>query len=77
VFWGQINEEVQLVPLEKYHRFAQEAMEREIFPDEFADRHALIDECLERIPKATLDKLTEKFIRKQTGVFLKEGALLR
>ena len=75
VFWGQINEEVQLVPLEKYHHFAQQAMEREIFPDEFADRQALIDECLERIPKATLDKLTEKFIRKKTGVFLKEGAL--
>jgi integrase len=66
VFWGQINEEVQLVPLEKYHRFAQEAMEREIFPDEFADRQALTDECLERIPKATLDKLTEKFTRIQT-----------
>jgi integrase len=66
VFWGQINEKVQVVPLETYHRFAQNAMEREIFPDEFADRQALIDECLERIPKATLDKLTEKFTRKQT-----------
>jgi hypothetical protein len=64
VFWGQINEEVQVVPLETYHRFAQNVMEREIFPDEFADRQALIDECLERIPKATLDKLMEKFARK-------------
>jgi hypothetical protein len=69
VFWGQINEEVQLVPSEKYYRFAQEAMAREIFPNEFADRQALVDECLERIPKATLDKLTNKFARKQAEVF--------
>ena len=64
VFWGQINEEVQLVPSDKYRRFAQEAMAREIFPNEFADRQALIDEFLERIPRATLDKLTGKFARK-------------
>jgi integrase len=64
VFWGQINEEVQLVPSDKYCRFAQKAMERKIFTDEFADRQALIDECLERIQKATLDKLTNRFARK-------------
>jgi len=43
-------------------------MEREIFPDEFADRQALIDECLARIAKETLDKLTNKFAQKRAGV---------
>jgi integrase len=75
VFWGQINEEIQLVSSEKYRRFAQVAMAREIFPDEFTDRQALIDECLERVPKATLDKLTNKFERTKAEALLKETAL--
>jgi len=64
VFWGQVNEEVQIVPLEKYHQSAQEAMSREILPDEFGDRQALIEEFKVRIPKEIVDKLTNKFIKK-------------
>jgi integrase len=37
VFWGQLNEEVQIVPLEKYHDCAKQAMNREVFSDELAD----------------------------------------
>jgi hypothetical protein len=44
VFWGQLNEEVQIVPVDKYRRCAQEAMKREVFAEEFADRQALKDE---------------------------------
>jgi hypothetical protein len=60
VFWGQLNEEVQIVPLDKYLFCAQEAMKREVFGEEFADRQALKDELMERVAKATLDEITAK-----------------
>ena len=60
VFWGQLNEEVQIVPREKYRHCAQDAMKREVFAEEFADRQALKDELMERVAKATLDEITAK-----------------
>jgi hypothetical protein len=65
VFWGQVHEEVQIVPPEKYRRCAQEAMKREVFAEEFADRQALADELIERVPKTTLDEITAKVQAKQ------------
>jgi hypothetical protein len=70
---GQVNEEIQIVPVEKYHRCAKEAMRREIFADGFADRQTLIDEFVERIPKATLNKLTNKIHPKIGGCPLGEN----
>jgi integrase len=60
VFWGQLNETVQIVPLDKFHACAREAMSREVFPDELADRQPLKEEFAERIPKVTLVELTGK-----------------
>ena len=60
VFWGQLSEEVQIVPFEKYHTCAKQAMNREVFPDEFDDRKSLKEEFVERIPKAILSELTSK-----------------
>jgi integrase len=60
VFWGQLSEEVQIVPFEKYHACAKQAMNREVFADEFADRQSLKEEFVERIPKATLVELKSK-----------------
>jgi hypothetical protein len=60
VFWGQINEEVQIVPLDKYRSCAQEAMKREVFAEELADRQALKDELMERVVRATLDDIAAK-----------------
>jgi integrase len=60
VFWGQLNEEVQIVPLDKYRSCAQEAMKREVFAEELADRQALKDELMERVVRATLDDIAAK-----------------
>jgi integrase len=67
VFWGQLNEEVQIVPLDKYRLCAQEAMQRDVFAEEFADRQALIDELMERVAKPTLDEIMAKIQAKQAG----------
>jgi hypothetical protein len=66
VFWGQLNEAVQIVPMEKFHICAKEAMGREVFSDELADRQSLKEEFSERIPKATLVELTGKIHPKDT-----------
>jgi len=66
VFWGQLNEEVQIVPLDKFHACAKDAMNREVFPDELADRQSLKEEFRERIPEATLVELTGKIQEKRT-----------
>jgi hypothetical protein len=55
-----LNEDVQIVPLEKFHACAKDAMNREVFPDELADRQALKDEFCERIPERTLVELEWK-----------------
>ena len=60
VFWGQLNEDVQIVPLDKYRSCAQDAMKREVFIEELTDRQALKDELTERVAKATLDEITAK-----------------
>ena len=60
VFWGQLNEPVQIVPLDKFHACAKEAMHREVFPEELADRQALKEEFAERIPQATLVEIKNK-----------------
>jgi hypothetical protein len=65
VFWGQLNEEVQIVPLDKFHASAKEAMNREVFLDELADRQSLKEELGERIPEATLVELTGKILPNQ------------
>jgi integrase len=65
VFWGQLNETVQIVPLDKFHACAKEAMNREVFPDELADRQSLKEEFSERISEATLVELQNKIQAKQ------------
>jgi len=60
VFWGQLNEDVQIVPMDKYRSCAQDAMKREVFTEELTDRQALKDELTERVAKATLDEITAK-----------------
>jgi hypothetical protein len=65
IFWGQLNETVQIVPLDKFHVCAKEAMNREVFADELGDRESLMEEFIERIPKAAFIALTNKFQKKQ------------
>src|SRR5260221_2580599 len=67
VFWGQLNEEVQIMRLEKYRGCAQEAMKREVFAEELADRQGLKHELMHRVAIATLDQITAK-IRAKTAV---------
>jgi integrase len=71
VFWGQLNEKVEIVPLDKFHACAKEAMNREVFPDELADRQSLKEEFSERISKATLVELKGKIQAKQAEGKLK------
>jgi integrase len=73
VFWGQVNEGVQITPLEKFHRCAKQAMNREVFADELADRESLKDEFLARIPKAILIKLNAKIQVPQADSNLKSN----
>ena len=65
VFWGQVNEEIQIVPSEKYHACAQEAMGRVLFKSELSDAQALIDEFLARVPQATAEALLAKIPRRK------------
>jgi integrase len=71
VFWGQLNETVQIVPLDKFHACAREAMNREVFQDELADRQSLKEEFSERILKTTLVELTSKIHPKEIDENLK------
>jgi hypothetical protein len=60
VFWGQLNENIQIVPVDKFYACAKEAMKREVFPDEFGDRESLKEEFIARIPKPIHVELTSK-----------------
>jgi integrase len=60
VFWGQVNEAVQVVPMEKYISAAAQAMGREVFPTELNDPRALVAEFLERAPEPILKALSAK-----------------
>lgn len=71
VFWGQLNEQVQIVSAEKFHECAKQAMNREVFPDELADHEALKDEFIARIGKAAQVELANKINPKSSGGALK------
>ncbi len=71
IFWGQLNEPVQIVPLDKFHASAKETMSREVFSDELADRQSLKEELSERVPKATLVELADMLQAKQADRDLK------
>jgi phage terminase large subunit-like protein len=60
VFWGQVNEAVQIVPVEKYITAAAQAMGREVFKTELNDPQALVAEFLERAPEPILKALSAK-----------------
>jgi hypothetical protein len=60
IFWGQANEPVQIVPLPKYLQSAKAAMGREVFEQELSEPQALLDELLERVGVATIEKLKAK-----------------
>jgi integrase len=60
VFWGQVNEAVQIVPMETYMAAAVQAMKREVFKAELSDPQALVAEFLERAPRPILKLLSEK-----------------
>jgi integrase len=68
VFWGQVNEEVRIVPFEKYLEAAKAAMEREVFAQELAEPHALIDEFVERISAKTFNELSAKIPAREMTV---------
>jgi integrase len=73
VFWGQLNEDVQIVPLDKFHTCAKEAMNREVFADELTDRDSLKHEFMVRVSKATLIELNGKVQAKAAANHLKAG----
>jgi integrase len=60
VFWGQIHETVWIVPVEKFLETAKQAMGRQVFKQEFADRPALADEFSARTPEVTLNEILAK-----------------
>jgi integrase len=62
VFWGQLNEQIAIVPFDQYHQSAEIAMGREIFEQEFNDRQALIDEFVERIPQNSFNEVLVKVV---------------
>jgi len=71
VFWGQLNEEAQIVPLEKLLDCAKQAMSREVFSEEFDDKDSLKEEFIERISKVAFVVLTGKIQKKQAAAVLK------
>lgn len=67
VFWGQVNESVQIVPIEKYIASAAKAMGREVFKSELSDPQALVAEFLERVPQATIKALRASTTMKENS----------
>jgi hypothetical protein len=65
IFWGQANEPVQIVPPPKYLQSAKTAMGREVFEQELSEPQALLDELLERVGVATIEKLKTKISASQ------------
>jgi hypothetical protein len=60
VFWGQLHEEVWIIPVEKFLETAKQAMGRQVLKQEFADRLALEDEFSARTSEPTLREVTAK-----------------
>ena len=60
VFWGQLHEIVWIVSVEKFLETAKQAMGRQVFKQEFADRPALADEFSARTPEAALNEILAK-----------------
>jgi integrase len=60
VFWGQLHEEVWIIPVEKFLEIAKQAMGRQVLKQEFADRPALADEFSARTPEAIFREVTAK-----------------
>lgn len=65
VFFGQVNEPVQILPLPKFLQNAIAAMGREVFEQELAEPLALVDELLARVGAATIEKLKAKISASQ------------
>lgn len=63
VFWGQLNEEVQIIPLTGFLGCARKAMGRDVFADELSDLVALKEEFLARVGGAVIADLNTKFRR--------------
>ena len=71
--WGQVNEAVQIVPMEKYIAAAAQAMGREVFKTELSDPQALIAEFQERVNQPILKALSKKIpSRRAEGLLAKE-----
>ena len=60
VFWGQLNEAVPIVPVEKLVAAAAQAMGREVFKNELSDPQGLIAEFLERTSPSNSQALFAK-----------------
>ena len=65
VFWGQVNEAVKIVPIDKYIEATAQAMNREVFKSELNDPQALVAEFLERFSEATISMLFVKIPMKE------------
>ena len=74
VFWGQVNEAVQIVSMEKYIAAATKAMGREVFESELGDPQALVAEFQERVDQPILKALSTKIpSRKVEDLLAKAG----
>lgn len=65
VIWGQVNEAVQIVPMEKYIAASAKAMGREVFKSELSEPQALVAEFLERVSSATPQALIAKIMMRR------------
>lgn len=63
VFWGQLNEKVQIVPLARFLDYAKQAMRREVFSEELSDLQSLREEFIARITEATFGELNARMHR--------------
>ena len=68
VFWGQLHEEVWIIPVEKFLETAKQAMGRQVLRQEFADRVALMDEFKERTPETMLREVLAKIPAQPTDI---------
>lgn len=60
IFYGQANEAAQIVPVAKFLQSAKAAMGREVFEQELDEPQALLDELIERVGVAVVEKVKLK-----------------
>jgi hypothetical protein len=63
IFWGQVNESLEMVSLGKFQECACMAMRRTVLPNELLDKESLRLEFCARVGAKVIDQLNAKLLK--------------